>query len=105
LIQVITIYGNGQILQQITDYNQIVSILSDFSKTNSKGRILSNSAGVAVTTLIYDNATVTNQSDYVITDFFGLIGSAETKESSGNLIDTNMLGNVVLEFQFARQNV
>jgi len=105
LIQVITIYGNGQILQQITDYNVIVSIPSDFSKTNSKGRILSNSGGVPVTTLTYDNTTTTNQSDYVITDCFGLLGSAETKESSGNLIDTNMLGNVVMEFQFARQNV
>jgi len=105
LIQVITIYGNGQILQQITDYNVIVSILSDFSKTNSKGRILSDSGGVPVTTLTHDNTTTTNQSDYVITDFFGLLGAAETKESSDNSIDTNMLGNVVIEFQFNRPNV
>ena len=105
LIQTITIYGNGSILQQITDYNVIVSILSDFSKTNNKGRILSNSNGVNVATLTYDNTTVDNQSDYTITDFFGLLGSSETKESSGNLIDTNFLGNVVLEFQFARPNV
>jgi len=105
LIQAITIYGNGSILQQITDYNVIVSILSDFSKTNSKGRILSNAAGVNVANLNYDNTTANNQSDYTITDFFGLLGSAETKESSGNLIDTNMLGNVVLEIQFARPNV
>ena len=105
LIQTITIYANGSIIQQITDYNVIVNIMSDLSKTNSKGRILSNSGGVNVASLTYDNTTVNNQSDYVITDFFGLLGSAETKESSGNLIDTNMLGNVVLEFQFSRPNV
>ena len=105
LIQTITIYGKGSILQQITDYNTIVNIMSDFSKTNSKGRILSNSAGVNIATLTYDNTTVANQSDYVITDWFGLIGASETKLSSGNLIDTNMLGHIVLEIQFARPNV
>jgi len=105
LIQTITIYANGSIIQQITDYNAIVNIMSDFSKTNSKGRILSNSAGVNVTTLTYDNTTVNNQSDYVITDWYGVMGASEVKETSGTLIDTNMLGNVVLEFQFARPNV
>jgi len=105
IIQTITIYANGSIIQQISDYNVIVNIMTDFQKTNSKGRILSNSNGVTVASLAFDNTTVVNQSDYVITDFFGLMGSAETKETSGNLIDTNFLGNVVLEIQFSRPNV
>jgi len=79
--------------------------MSDFSKTNSKGRISSNSGGVNVATLAYDNTLVVNQNDYVITDWYGVMGAGEIKETNGTLIDTNMLGNVVLEFQFARPNV
>ena len=107
LINQITIYCNGQIVQQISDYNQIVNILTDMSKTNNKSKILSNGGGTLVPVgNVFDAGTTDpHQSDYIITDWFGILGSAETKEVSGSIIDTNMLGNCVLEFQFAKNNV
>lgn len=103
LINQITIYCNGQIVQQISEYNQIVNILTDMSKTNNKSKILSYGNGFHRND--YRSGSTSHQEDYIITDWFGILGSAETKEVSGSIIDTNMLGNCVLEFQFAKNNV
>ena len=75
--------------------------------TNNKSKILSYGGGTKVADGNPFDAGTTDphQSDYIITDWFGILGSAETKEVSGSIIDTNMLGNCVLEFQFAKNNV
>lgn len=97
LIRQLTIYSNGKIIQQINDYDTLVSLMNDWKEHNEHSKVLSNSSptvyrrgGSAFT------PTIPNQ-EFVIKDWLGLMG----KSSSANILDTNVLGTVIIEILFS----
>ena len=97
LIRQLTIYSNGKIVQQITDYDTLVSLMNDWKEQNEHGKVLSNASPVVQQN---DSATFTPtipDEEFVIKDWLGLMG----KSSSANILDTNVLGNVIIEIVFS----
>ena len=93
LIQTLTIYANGKILQQITNYDEIFSIVEDWKQESEQSQILSNSHPEPQIATATGFVPSNNESDYVIKDWLGIMG----KGASSHILDTNILGTVIIE--------
>ena len=93
LIQTLTIYANGKILQQITNYDEIFSIVQDWVEESEQSKILSNSQPAPQVAAFAQFVPSNSESDYVIKDWLGIM----SKGSSSHILDTNILGTVIIE--------
>lgn len=114
LISEIDIKINGQTIQHLTHYNDIVNILNMFSEPKTAKKLLQNSDLTKSGHKNLDNELVyldkaeyvpvwranTKSKKYIINQWYGLLG-ARGKEVSSNFVDTNMLGEVTIAFTFA----
>lgn len=120
MIDEVEVKINGQIVQSITRYNDLVNILDQQKKAETVGAILQNMRPWEKH--YYDPATdtytgvmdmnfnaledaVKDKGTFGITSWYGLMGSNEGKEASANFVDTNLLGEVVISFRMAHPNV
>ena len=120
LISEVDIKINGQTIQHLTRYNDIVNLLNRFNQVGP------NQATLAKNTAMPDNAFQTNytidstsgaltagtktverdaadnivSSRHIVNNWYGLLGH-RGKEVSSNFIDTNMLGEVTIAFTLA----
>ena len=119
LISEVDIKINGQTIQHLTQYNDIVNLLNLFEDAKTAKKVLqgadpintkvkSGTAGDFVEVKDYkfqDLATKNNvKRSYIINHWYGLLGH-RGNEVSSNFLDTNMLGEVTIAFTFARANV
>ena len=118
LISEIDIKINGQTIQHLTQYNDIVNLLNIFEDAKTAKKVLQgmepkniklegvNGAFVPIADTAFSSAPrVNNQKkEYVINHWYGLLGH-RGDEVSSNFIDTNMLGEVTIAFTFAQANV
>ena len=115
LISEIDIKINGQTIQHLTHYNDIVNLLNLFEDAKTAKKVLQGcdivhthrkgDAGDIIevndTNYIGAKPNANNVSkDYVVNQWYGLLGH-RGKEVSSNFIDTNMLGEVTIAFTFA----
>lgn len=124
LISEVDIKINGQTIQHLTRYNDIVNLLNRFNQVGP------NQATLAKNTAMPDNAFQTNytihatsgaltagtktvsrneadnivSSRHIVNSWYGLLGH-RGKEVSSNFIDTNMLGEVTIAFTLAPASV
>jgi len=119
LISEVDIRVNGQTIQHLTQYGDIVNLLNIFEDAKTAKKVLQgcdvNKMKKKVTP---DNGTFSDANDrvlapstednnkhkYVINHWYGLLG-ARGKEVSSNFIDTNMVGEMNISFVFAKGNV
>jgi len=126
LISEIDIKINGQTIQHLTRYNDIVNLLNFFEKPKTAKHVLQGFNPEARTQkdingtfveLPQDQITnylpisqtqkttpINPSKQYVINHWYGLLGH-RGKEVSSNFIDTNMLGEVTIAFVFATPSV
>lgn len=118
LISEIDIKINGQTIQHLTNYNDIVNLLNVFEEAKTAKKALQGlnptkikvEATSGVFALVdgtdFKAAEKTNniKKEYVINHWYGLLGH-RGKEVSSNFLDTNMLGEVTIAFTFAQANV
>lgn len=117
LISEIDIKINGQTIQHLTRYNDIVNLLNMFEDPKTAKKVLQG-CDVEHTSYLSGGA-ITNEStfkyianahantlpkEYVINHWYGLLGH-RGDEVSSNFVDTNMLGEVSLTFTFAPASV
>lgn len=122
LIAEIDIKINGQTIQHLTNYNDIVNIMNMFQDPKSAKKVLQGSDprnfswvdttgnynSTASTEYLEVSGWVAASPDngmkkpvrYAINHWYGLLG-ARGKEVSSNFIDTNMVGEVTIAFTFA----
>lgn len=113
LISEIDIKINGQTIQHLTNYNDIVNILNVFQDAKSAKKVLqgcdprkfsyltTSGRYTTIDSTAFIGANINNTTRrYVINQWYGLLG-ARGKEVSSNFIDTNMLGEVTIAFTFA----
>jgi len=89
-IKRLTVYVNGQIISQIDDYNKIYNIIKDFKQTSDHDVVLANASP--------DITEDDTDMDFIITDWIGLL-------DTDAVVDTNSLGNVVIEIVWASNDV
>jgi hypothetical protein len=118
LISEIDIKINGQTIQHLTNYNDIVNILNLFEDAKTAKKVLQgadinnthyyggNKAIVPIVDTNYIGAPNANNQpkEYVVNNWYGLLGH-RGKEVSSNFIDTNMMGEVTIAFTFAPASV
>ena len=120
LISEIDIKINGQTIQHLTNYNDIVNLLNLFEDAKTAKKVLQgagpagagsfpkkNGEWTVVADHKYDSKVQNVNTDkipYVINHWYGLLGH-RGKQVSSNFIDTNMLGEVTIAFTFAEANV
>ena len=128
IIEEVDVKVNGQTIQHLTSYNDLVNLMNFLQDEKSVSKLLQNTditnksmvseIGNKVVVTKFDNgfefdrgATVIQNEDYlsdkrtfIINQWFGLLGK-RGKETSSNFIDTNMLGEVVISFVLAKPNV
>ena len=122
LIAEIDIKINGQTIQHLTRYNDIVNLLNTFERPGTAKSVLQgfmpgyrkqkgvNGQHIEIVGHNYLPGTggVAFQKNvaqkYVINHWYGLFGK-RGKEVSSNFIDTNMLGEVTIAFVFASPSV
>lgn len=120
LISEIDIKINGQTIQHLTHYNDIVNLLNLFEDAKTAKKVLqgmepsrvkvrdssNNGTFVEINTESYAGpvGNMNKDKDYVINQWYGLLGH-RGHEVSSNFIDTNMLGEVTIAFTFANANV
>ena len=119
LIAEVDIRINGQTIQHLTSYGDIVNLLNVFedaktAKTALQGFDVNNmkkrvepdngTFASAANGLLAAKTNQNNKHKYVINHWYGLLG-ARGKEVSSNFLDTNMLGEVNISFVFAKGNV
>ena len=115
LIEEIDIKVNGQSVQHLTRYNDIVNLLNYFEEPKTAKIMLQNldatQSYIKTTNASfvqlgkdynYDNKTYNEPKKlpFVINHWYGLLGH-RGDEVSSNFIDTNMLGEVTIAFTFA----
>lgn len=115
LISEIDIKINGQTIQHLTHYNDIVNLLNLFEDAKTAKKVLQGAdivnthvkaAGGAIlevnsTEYIAESDNPNNvPKEYVVNQWYGLLGH-RGKEVSSNFVDTNMLGEVTIAFTFA----
>jgi len=119
LISEVDIRVNGQTIQHLTQYGDIVNLLNIFEEAKTAKKVLQ---GCDVNKMkkkkTPDDGTFSDANDrvlapatddnnkhkYVINHWYGLLG-ARGKEVSSNFIDTNMVGEMNISFVFAKGNV
>jgi len=119
LISEVDIRVNGQTVQHLTSYGDIVNLLNIFEDAKTAKKVLQ---GCDVNKMkkkkTPDDGTFSdannrklapateenNKQKYVINHWYGLLG-ARGKEVSSNFIDTNMLGEMTISFVWAKGNV
>ena len=99
-ISQLTLYSNGKILQQLTDYNDIVNMLKDWKETSEQDAILSHTDPVYQTADIAGFSPTKPSRDYVIKNWLGIM----SKDASSSIIDTNIFGQMILEIVFCDAN-
>ncbi len=99
-ISQLTLYSNGKILQQITDYNEIVNMLKDWKETSEQDEILSHTDPIYQDATVADFAPSKPTNDFVIKNWLGIM----SKDASSSIIDTNIFGQMILEVVFADAN-
>ena len=99
-ISQLTLYSNGKILQQLTDYNEIVNMLKDWKETSEQDAILSHTEPEYQKLGIAGFAPTKPTRDYVIKNWLGIM----SKDASSSIIDTNIFGQMILEVVFADAN-
>ena len=118
LINEIDIKINGQTIQHLTNYNDIVNLLNLFEDGKTAKKVLQGAdmvnthyRGPAGTIVAVEDAEFIGASnannepkEYVVNHWYGLLGH-RGKEVSSNFIDTNMLGEVTIAFTFASASV
>jgi hypothetical protein len=118
LINEIDIKINGQTIQHLTNYTDIVNLLNLFEDAKTAKKVLqgadmknthyygANKAIVPVTDTNFISAPNANNQpkEYVVNHWYGLLGH-RGKEVSSNFIDTNMMGEVTIAFTFAPATV
>jgi hypothetical protein len=123
LISEIDIKINGQTVQHLTRYNDIVNIFEQFQNGSVSASALAGAnkykdvwkqmytiddASGAITPGTIDvNKDATKNvvsKKFIVNKWYGLLG-ARGKETSSNFIDTNMLGEVTIAFTLARASV
>ena len=114
LIREIDIKINGQTIQHLTRYNDIVNLLNLFEDGKTAKKLLQgyNVKKYSYKTTAGQYTTINNTEyiraqnannvprKYVINNWYGLLGH-RGDEVSSNFIDTNMLGEVTIAFTFA----
>ena len=114
LISEIDVKINGQTVQHLTNYNDIVNLLNIFEDAKTAKKVLQGSDMVRtnffagsgtidkVENTLYQSGPFGNNKpkEYIINHWYGLLGH-RGKEVSSNFIDTNMLGEVTIAFTFA----
>ena len=114
LIAEIDVKINGQTVQHLTNYNDIVNLLNIFEDAKTAKKVLqgcdmvrtnfkaaAGTIGEALDTTYQVGEFANNKpKEYIINHWFGLLGH-RGKEVSSNFIDTNMLGEVTIGFTFA----
>lgn len=119
LISEVDIRVNGQTVQHLTSYGDIVNLLNIFEDAKTAKKVLQGcDVNVMKKKKSPDDGTFSNANDrilaastndnnkhkYVINHWYGLLGS-RGKEVSSNFIDTNMLGEMTISFVWAKGNV
>ena len=119
LISEIDIKINGQTIQHLTNYNDIVNLLNLFEDAKTAKKVLQGcdvtntrvETAVGTVVKIENNtkymttANLNNKpKSYVINHWYGLLGH-RGDEVSSNFLDTNMLGEVTIAFTFASASV
>ena len=118
LISELDIKINGQTIQHLTQYNDIVNLLNIFEDAKTAKKALQGIQPDYIKTEGYDGlfnsiadtdfssiSKVNNvKKEYVINHWYGLLGH-RGDEVSSNFIDTNMLGEVTIAFTFAQATV
>jgi hypothetical protein len=125
LIAEIDIKINGQTIQHLTNYNDIVNLMNMFEEAKSAKKVLQNcdpskysyldgAEYKPIVTTDYiaiaggNAASATNVMKktrrFAVNHWYGLLGS-RGKEVSSNFIDTNMVGEVTIAFTFASPSV
>lgn len=124
LISEIDIKINGQTIQHLTRYNDIVNLLNKFKEVGPNNGTLAKQIvapdalftsdySIHPTTgaIVYGSKTVERDevdnivsSRHIINSWYGLLGH-RGKEVSSNFIDTNMLGEVTIAFTLAPPSV
>jgi hypothetical protein len=119
LISEIDIKINGQTIQHLTNYNDIVNLLNLFEDAKTAKKVLQGcdvtntrvetSVGTVVkienNTKYLTTVGLNNKpKSYVINHWYGLLGH-RGDEVSSNFLDTNMLGEVTIAFTFASASV
>lgn len=119
LIEEVDIKINGQTVQHLTRYNDIVNLLNYFEEPKSakimlqnfdatKSSIKDTNGQFKELTTEYDYTkaeyNAPKKTEYVINHWYGLLGH-RGDEVSSNFIDTNMLGEVTIAFTFASASV
>jgi len=123
LISEIDIKINGQTIQHLTRYNDIVNIFEQFQNGSVSASALAGAnkyqdvwkqmytiddASGAITPgnkgIDQDAANNIVSKKFIVNKWYGLLG-ARGKETSSNFIDTNMLGEVTIAFTLARASV
>lgn len=118
LISEVDIKINGQTIQHLTQYNDIVNLLNVFQDAKTAKKVLQGAdpryvkvKGAAgdfkeVTDATFQGVDGVNnvKKSYIINQWYGLLGHRGSEVSS-NFLDTNMLGEVTIAFTFAKANV
>lgn len=122
LIAEIDIKINGQTVQHLTRYNDIVNVLNFFQEPKTKNKALQNNhesddiftvsrkQAVNGVWTAGDKTVNPNAADnilpqhFIINKWYGLLGH-RGKETSSNFIDTNMLGEITIAFTLASSAV
>ena len=119
LIEEVDIKINGQTVQHLTRYNDIVNLLNyceepksakimlqNFDATKSSVKDTNGKFKELTTEYNYDKKqhNEPKKTEYVINHWYGLLGH-RGDEVSSNFIDTNMLGEVTIAFTFAPASV
>ena len=99
-ISQLTLYSNGKILQQLTDYNEIVNMLKDWKETSEQDDILSHTNPIYQEEATVAFAATKPSRDYVIKNWLGIM----SKDASSSIVDTNIFGQMILEVVFADAN-
>jgi len=123
LISEIDIKINGQTIQHLTRYNDIVNIFEQFQNGSVSASALAGAnkykdvweqmytiddtsgaitPGNKTINKVAANNVVSKK--FIVNKWYGLLG-ARGKETSSNFIDTNMLGEVTIAFTLARASV
>ena len=128
IIEEVDVKVNGQTIQHLTSYNDLVNLMNFLQDEKSVSKLLQNtditnksmvseiSNKVVVTkfdkgfefdrgaTVVQNEDYLSDKRTFIINQWFGLLGK-RGKETSSNFIDTNMLGEVVISFVLAKPNV
>jgi len=114
LISEVDVKINGQTVQHLTYYNDIVNLLNIFEDAKTAKKVLqgcdmvrtnfkaaAGSIGTASSTDYQTGIFGNNKTkEYIINHWYGILGH-RGDEVSSNFVDTNMLGEVTIAFTFA----